>query len=206
LKSGQAKPTLCLSHLAPRVLAGTFLRTSKTNPVCANITASTILAAHTEHHHGQAGQLDSPPQFLQRIQKEQAKDEKFAIWFETCNTTQLKALCQAPKLLVSGSKSLLVKQLLDVEVPNKLSYWSQDFLKSELKAKLLIQSGNKYERILRLLHAQVGTGDSKRAATEIVLDENTGKPMEILKEGKMTPSPKMFYIWTLRWRGWLDLL
>ena len=57
----------------------------------------------------------------------------------------------------------------------------------------LVQSGNKYDQVLRLLHNEYGTGTAKRAATETIGDEATDKEVEVIKKRKVTPSAKMMY-------------
>jgi hypothetical protein len=54
-----------------------------------------------------------------------------------------------------------------------------------------VQSGNKYDLILRLCLHEHG-GEAKRAATETIVDDD-GKQVEVLKKRKTTVSPKMMY-------------
>jgi hypothetical protein len=55
-----------------------------------------------------------------------------------------------------------------------------------------VQSGNKYDLILRLCTHEHG-GEAKRAATETIVDDD-GKQVEVLKKRKTTTvSPKMMY-------------
>lgn len=66
-------------------------------------------------------------------------------------------------------------------------------LKELCKNKLLVQSANKYDQALRLLHAEFGTGTAKRASTETVVDQD-GKEVQVLNKRKVMPSAKTMYI------------
>lgn len=117
------------------------------------------------------------------------KKKKPDSWFETCTVAQLKDLCKACKLPVSGTKGDLCSRLMANDKALNYGEERQTYLKSLCKEKFLVQSGNKYDQVLRLLHNEYGTGTVKRAATEI--DDATGK--EVLKKRKTTPSAKMMY-------------
>ena len=117
------------------------------------------------------------------------KKAKKNSWFETCTVAQLKDLCRACKLPVSGTKGDLCSRLVANDKALNYGEERQACLKSQCKERLLVQSGNKYDQVLRLLHNEYGTGTVKRAATEI--DDATGK--EVLKKRKTTPSAKMMY-------------
>ena len=128
-----------------------------------------------------------------QMKEEKKKKPKPANWFETCTSDQLKALCKASKLQVSGTKALLCQRLLTNPGASKYVNHSQAILKQNCKDKLLVQSGKKFDLILRLLHAEFGTGEAKRAATETITDESTGKQVQVLKKRKTIPSPKALY-------------
>lgn len=88
----------------------------------------------------------------------ESKKKKYNNWFESCNGTQLKELCRAAKLPVSGTKPQLVDRLMGHEFSQELGASSAGYLKQQCKEKLLVQSGNKYDFILRLLNYQCSTG------------------------------------------------
>lgn len=112
-------------------------------------------------------------------------------WFETCTVSQLKDLCKASKLPVSGTMGDLCNRLTSHEVANDYGTESQARLKALCKGKLLIQSGNKFDLVLRLLHGEYSTGTAK---TETIVDEATGEEIEVIKKrAKTTPSPQMMY-------------
>ncbi|KAL3910329.1 MAG: hypothetical protein SGARI_002176, partial [Bacillariaceae sp.] len=121
------------------------------------------------------------------------KKKKLANWFEGLKVPQLKELCKAVMLPVSGTKAELVDLLLNCYPANDLSSYRVAGLKELLKEQMLIQSGTKYEMVLRLLHDKFGTGQAKRAATETKVDPSTGQEVQVLKKRKTTPSPKMIY-------------
>lgn len=134
--------------------------------------------------------------------KKKAPKKKLDNWFESCSVDQLKQLCRACKLTVSGTKATLVNRLLQapnekvVNYMNERVYW----LKECCKKGLLSQSGNKFDLILRLLQVEHGTADAslKRAATELQVtkDPVTGEAVERVvakKKRKATPSAKTFY-------------
>lgn len=125
--------------------------------------------------------------------KKKKKKKEPSSWFESCNATQLKALCKAANQPVSGSKAALVERLIDLNYTRKLGLSSIATLKHQLKENLLVQSGAKYELVLRLLHARFGSGTAKRAATETAVDEETGESKEILKKHRVTVTPKALY-------------
>ena len=125
--------------------------------------------------------------YAPKAKAKKAKKKKYANWFESCNANQLKELCKAAKLPVSGTKSALVQRLLTTNEITKGYGNSENWLlKEECKKKLLVQTGNKYDLMLRLLHAHYGTGTAKRAATETVTDEATGQQVQVLKKRAKT--------------------
>jgi hypothetical protein len=71
-------------------------------------------------------------------------------WFETCTVSQLKELCKASKLHVSGTKGDLRNRLTSNAVANDYGVASQKRLKAQCREKLLIQSGKKFDQVLRL--------------------------------------------------------
>ena len=131
---------------------------------------------------------------VRRNSKMQKKKKKPQNWFEGCTVAQLKELCKAVKLPASGTKPVLVQLLLDSEASHQLSQHRQVDLKRRLKEQCLVQSGNKYDLILRLLQAQFNSGNVKRAATEMTVGPGTGQAVPVLKKRKVNPpTPKAMY-------------
>ena len=96
--------------------------------------------------------------------KKKKKKEKHVIWFETCSGAQLKALCKACKLPVSGTKKELAYRVFMSSPIGDYHHTSVANLKLKCREKLIIQSGNKYDLILRLAQHEFKTGDVKAAA------------------------------------------
>jgi hypothetical protein len=69
-------------------------------------------------------------------------------WFETCTVSQLKELCKASKLHVSGAKGDLCNRLTSHAIADGYGAASQKRLKAQCKEKLLIQGGNKFDQVL----------------------------------------------------------
>ena len=109
------------------------------------------------------------------------KQRKHETFFDSLVLTQLKELCKAVALPVSGSKNALVQRLLGDDKAGKYCHSSLTSLKDECKRELLVQTGKKYDLILRLLHKQVGTGSAKRAITQRVKNEK-GELIEVVKK------------------------
>jgi hypothetical protein len=148
--------------------------------------------------------------------KKKTKPRK-ASWFEECTAPQLKELCKACKLPVSGSKGDLVSRLQQNDFcshfgGNKRSNTSMrslingtahhgnvvsvDDLKEMCRARLLTVSGTKFDLVLRICQHENGTGGDtlKRAATETVVDEESGVEKQVAKKRKPNkPSPSTFY-------------
>jgi len=136
-------------------------------------------------------------------------------WFARLSVDDSKKLCRAAKMPVSGAKKTLIGRLLDSDTTcrygaearaasfsyNSFSMGkdgvSVDGLKEELKKRGLVQSGSKFELVLRLLQHEHGTGDAAAAAAATpklaaavetnedgspVLDGATGLP--VLKKRK----------------------
>lgn len=125
------------------------------------------------------------------------KKKSAANWFETLNVCQLKDLCKAAKLKLSGTKAQLCERLLSDEFTSEIGLSRQYALKENLKERLLIQSGNKFQQVLRIIQHEKGGGDNtqvKRAATETIIDEETGKEIQVLKKRKIVPKPQTMYI------------
>ena len=121
------------------------------------------------------------------------KRKKFDNWFESCTLVQLKELCKASQLQVSGTKAELVERLMNSEVVSTHGAATHARLKEGLEALLVVQSGNKYDLVLRHLYCEFKTGSVKRAATKMVMNDETGELTEILKKRKVVPSPKVIY-------------
>ena len=131
--------------------------------------------------------------FAAKTKKNKKKKKKPDSWFETCNAVQLKELCKAAKLPVSGTKSVLVQRLMACKPTCELGWENLAGLKQQLKEKLLVQTGNKFDLVLRLVHAEYGTGQTKRAATATIVDDKTGQEMQVLKKRKIVPKPNTIY-------------
>jgi hypothetical protein len=122
------------------------------------------------------------------------KKKKPDSYFETLTVAQLKELCKASKIAVSGTKLDLVTRLMQnpktVSLGQHKAGWE---LKEECKSRLLIVSGNKYDLLLRILHHDFETGTAKRAATETIIDDD-GQEKEILKKrAKIIFKPNRIY-------------
>ena len=122
------------------------------------------------------------------------KKKKAGSWFETLNASQLKDLCKASKLKVSGTKAELCGRLFADSRIRDIGLSTQFHLKNSLKEKMLVQSGNKYAQVLRLINYEWGTGQVKRAATQIVIDQETGETVQTLKKRKINPKPETIYM------------
>lgn len=95
--------------------------------------------------------------------RKECSEAKEDNWFESCKVEQLKELCKASKLRVSGTKQQLCQRLMtstpetdnddndgnETASASMYSGYKQYHLKEILKEKLLVQSGTKYEQILR---------------------------------------------------------
>ena len=114
-------------------------------------------------------------------------------WFETLNVTQLKDLCKAGKLKISGTKPQLCQRLLENDYISRFGWCKQYTLKNELKEQMLVQSGTKYDQVLRLVKHEFGTGQAKRAATDTITDSETGVEKQVLKKRKINPKPETMY-------------
>jgi hypothetical protein len=120
--------------------------------------------------------------------------KKLDNWFEGRTCQELKTLCKAAKLPVSGTKPQLGKHLMEHAFTAKLEYQSLPCLKETCRKRLLQVSGSKYDLILRILYDEYQTGTAKRAATEAVTDEATGETMQVLKKKRKTaPTPPRLY-------------
>jgi hypothetical protein len=80
--------------------------------------------------------------------------------------------------------------LVDLEATRNLGVNNQIYLNCQLKEKLLVKTGNKYDMVLRLLHAEFGTGQVKRADPEVIINETTGLEVQVLMKRKTTPAPR----------------
>jgi len=121
------------------------------------------------------------------------KKPKADNWFETLSVAQLKDLCKAAKVRVSGTKPNLCQRLLSDNYIRSFGHCNQNQIKYELKEKMLVQSGNKYTQVLRLVQNEKGTGQAKRAATETIIDGKTGEEVQVLKKRKIIPKPETMY-------------
>ena len=141
-----------------------------------------------------------------RGKKQKPKKAPKPNWFAECNLQQLKDLCKACKLPVSGNKSDLIQRLLGCEAAAKFSCNKNGYMmtleqcKNLCREKLLQVGGSKYDLILRILQHDHDTGgDSlKRAATEtvtVVQDDGQEKEVQVAKKRKTSnskPKPATF--------------
>lgn len=116
--------------------------------------------------------------------RKQAKPPK-ANWFERLTVEEIKQLCRAAKLPVSGSKPDIVSRLLDSDatshfgsesraggfswrtgrlIPGKDGVSVED-LKEEMRKRSLPVSGSKHALVLRLLQHEHGTADAAGSAS-----------------------------------------
>lgn len=113
--------------------------------------------------------------------------EKLDNWFEGRTCQELKPLCKAAKLPVSGTKPQLANRLMEHAFTANLECESLPCLKEKV-------SGSKYDLMLRILYDEYKTGTAKRAATEVVTDEATGETMQVLKKKrKRAATPERLY-------------
>jgi len=131
------------------------------------------------------------------------KKNPFRHWLENCTVLELKTICKAAKLPVSGTKIVLRQRLHRETITGSLVEMSLPGVKLQLKQQGLVQSGNKCDGIVRLLHAQLGTGEEankKRSSNTTATATDaapagagtaTQPPKKV--SNKTTPSPKMMY-------------
>jgi hypothetical protein len=112
--------------------------------------------------------------------------KKLDNWFEGRTCQELKTLCKAAKLPVSGTKPQLGRRLMEHAFTASLEYQSLPCLKERCQRRLLQVSGPKYDLMLRILYDEYQTGTAKRAATEAVTDEATGETTHVLKKKRKT--------------------
>lgn len=118
-------------------------------------------------------------------------------WFERCNVDQLKTLCKASKLPVSGTKAVLCERLVGGELSAPYTYESQrgrkrlfgiglsnEDLKSNCRESGLSVTGNRYDLVLRLLQNKSGVGGSPKRAL-CTIDED-GHPQPRKRAKSMT--------------------
>lgn len=132
-------------------------------------------------------------QLGRRKKTKKSKKKKADNWFETLTVTQLKDLCKAANFKISGTKADLCNRLLADHYTRDFSIATIFFLKRALKDQMLVQSGDKYTQVLRLIHNEKGTGQVKRAATEMTIDNSTGEQVQTLKKRKINPKPETMY-------------
>lgn len=103
------------------------------------------------------------------------KKKKSSFWLENCKLEELKELCRAAKLKVSGTKPELVTRICEADrekIPEDFIYNTLGYLKNQCREKGLIVSGKVWELVVRLLQDKHGTGQPKRTAG--TFDEETG--------------------------------
>jgi hypothetical protein len=126
--------------------------------------------------------------------KKTTKKKKLDNWFEGRTCQELKTLCKAAKLQVSGTKPQLGNRLMEHVYTAKLEFESLPCLKEKCRERLLQVSGSKYDLVLRILYDEYQTGTAKRAATEVVTDETTGETTQVLKKKRKTAAtPERLY-------------
>jgi len=179
----------------------TYLQSTQRNPISRyNNIATKKLSMADEWISFNALLMEHPHQRGRNTAKKKKK-KSYDNWFESCKVEQLKELCKASKLKVAGTKQQLCQRLLtstpETESASMYSGYKQYHLKEILKEKLLVQSGTKYEQILRLIRFKFGTGPTstvKRDATETITDETTGKEIQVAKKRKISiPTPKQMH-------------
>jgi hypothetical protein len=132
--------------------------------------------------------------FSRKKPAKKTKKKKLDNWFEGKTCPELKTLCKAAKLTVSGTKPQLARRLMEHEFTAKLEYQSLPCLKETCRERLLQVSGSKYDLMLQILYAEYQTGTAKRAATEVVTDEATGETTQVIKKKRKTaPTPPRLY-------------
>ena len=121
-------------------------------------------------------------------------------WFETLTIPQIKELCKACKLKpLTGTKMELCQRLLDNSSTKSYGYNYNTItnLKRTCKEKNLIQSGNKYDLVLRLIQNDHGTGQSKRTTTTTTTTTGEEQQDEVVittKKRKINPpKPETMY-------------
>jgi hypothetical protein len=120
--------------------------------------------------------------------------KKLDNWFEGRTCQELKTLCKAAKLQVSGTKPELGKRLMQHIFTANLECESLPSLKEKCRQRLLQVSGSKYDLMLRLLYDEYQTGTAKRAATEAVMDNATGETTQVVKKKRKTAAtPERLY-------------
>jgi hypothetical protein len=133
--------------------------------------------------------------FPKRVPKPKVpKKKKPDSYFETLTLSQLKDLCKASKLAVSGTKADLVTRLMNNKKTRELGHDTAAWeLKRECQERLLVVGGNKYDLMLRILHHDYETETVKRAATETIVDDD-GQDKEVLKKrAKIILKPARLY-------------
>jgi len=90
-------------------------------------------------------------------------------WFERIKVDELKQICRAAKLPVTGAKKIIIGRLFDNETTEKYSAegrwgYTVDTLKEECSKRNLVQSGNKFTIVLRLVQFDNGTAPEAIAA------------------------------------------
>jgi hypothetical protein len=128
-------------------------------------------------------------------QKKETKKKKTANnWFEECTVDQLKQLCKAATLPVSGTKPQLVNRLLINDNTSQYVDESAAYLKDQCRKKGLKVGGKKIDFVLRLLQdqfsAQTGIEPPRAQGT---FDPETGKfqPKQRAKSMKLPDPTKL---------------
>lgn len=97
---------------------------------------------------------------------------------------------QTPRL---WKQIVVVQRLLTDKTVSYYGFSGNGLLKQDCKEHMLVQSGNKYDLLLRLLHHTLGTGTAKRVATETVIIDG-GKELQVLKKrAKTILKPETLY-------------
>ena len=112
----------------------------------------------------------------QRNKKPKKAKQHFNNWFEKLTHEQLKLLCKAAGVPVSGTKSALAERLCACPLTKDYTDFppTVSSLQQQCRQQGLIVSGKQFDLILRLLQNQTGKGGQpKRAAG--VMDPETGE-------------------------------
>jgi len=126
--------------------------------------------------------------------RKKPKKKTYKNWFEKLTADQLKQLCRAAKLPVSGTKEQIVNRLCEGEFSGKYRpeyRVRMEVLKAECREKGLQVSGKRFDLVLRLLQNETGAGGQpKRFAGEID-EEGKFQPKKRAKSMKLPNVDKL---------------
>jgi hypothetical protein len=130
------------------------------------------------------------------------KQNKPSNWFEKCTADQLKKLCKAALVPVSGTKAALVERLLTAELTRKFSHQHgvrrlddicNETLKEDLRSKGLVVSGPRFDLVLRLFQHETSdkTGAEPKKAAGIFDETGKFQPKSRAKSMKLPDPAKL---------------